>query len=241
MRHMAESLSADGRLLASVPNISHWYSRGRIALGLFNYDQRGILDRTHLRFFTRRSFLQLVRRCHLTQSQPTTRAFPSMCCCLRVTTSSSEPRQDSTRPSCGCGQPFSAISSCTNSRRPVPQLLRFSRVASRTAVAAGSRLAPAWRRWTRRWLRRRRVVVRRWVARTSQRRTTHVRKPSSARDRQQVRRQRSRTHRARHPRTTTRNPSRPSNQSVVLSTPASARRRRNSPESRRSSSSLVVW
>ena len=59
MRQMVDCLAESGRLLASVPNISHWYSRGRIALGLFNYDQRGILDRTHLRFFTRRSFLQL--------------------------------------------------------------------------------------------------------------------------------------------------------------------------------------
>lgn len=65
MRQMVDCLADSGRILTSVPNISHWYSRGRIALGLFNYDQRGILDRTHLRFFTRRSFLQLARRCHL--------------------------------------------------------------------------------------------------------------------------------------------------------------------------------
>jgi len=66
LRQMVDCLAPDGRVLASVPNISHWYSRGRIGLGLFNYDQRGILDRTHLRFFTRRSFLQLARRCRLT-------------------------------------------------------------------------------------------------------------------------------------------------------------------------------
>jgi glycosyltransferase involved in cell wall biosynthesis len=65
IRQMTDCLADSGVLLASVPNISHWYSRGRIVLGLFNYDQRGILDRTHLRFFTRRSFLQLARRCRL--------------------------------------------------------------------------------------------------------------------------------------------------------------------------------
>jgi hypothetical protein len=48
-----------GNVIASVPNFGHWYSRGRTALGLFDYDQRGILDRGHVRFFTRRSFERL--------------------------------------------------------------------------------------------------------------------------------------------------------------------------------------
>ena len=45
-----------GRVLASIPNFAHWYPRLRVATGRFDYDRRGILDRTHLRFFTRRSF-----------------------------------------------------------------------------------------------------------------------------------------------------------------------------------------
>ena len=48
-------LTRQGILIVSVPNFAHWYSRTRIALGQFDYDQRGILDETHLRFFTRRS------------------------------------------------------------------------------------------------------------------------------------------------------------------------------------------
>jgi hypothetical protein len=31
-----------------------------VAAGLFDYDQRGILDRTHVRFFTRRSFRRVL-------------------------------------------------------------------------------------------------------------------------------------------------------------------------------------
>ncbi len=53
-------LSPKGVVIASIPNFGHWYSRGRTALGLFDYDQRGILDRGHVRFFTRRSFHRLV-------------------------------------------------------------------------------------------------------------------------------------------------------------------------------------
>jgi len=49
-----------GVIIASIPNFAHWYPRGRTALGLFDYDQRGILDRGHVRFFTRRSFRRMV-------------------------------------------------------------------------------------------------------------------------------------------------------------------------------------
>ena len=54
-----------GAVIASVPNFGHWYSRGRTALGLFDYDQRGILDNGHVRFFTRRSFERLARNAGL--------------------------------------------------------------------------------------------------------------------------------------------------------------------------------
>jgi SAM-dependent methyltransferase len=55
-------ISPDGLAIFCVPNVAHWYPRFRMTLGLFDYDQRGILDRTHLRFFTRRSFRRLVER-----------------------------------------------------------------------------------------------------------------------------------------------------------------------------------
>jgi glycosyltransferase involved in cell wall biosynthesis len=52
-------LGPDGTLIASIPNFAHWYPRLRVMAGRFDYDRRGILDRTHLRFFTRRSFDRL--------------------------------------------------------------------------------------------------------------------------------------------------------------------------------------
>ena len=66
LREMTDCLGDNGVVLASVPNISPLVlARSDRSSALFNYDQRGILDRTHLRFFTRRSFLQLARRCRL--------------------------------------------------------------------------------------------------------------------------------------------------------------------------------
>jgi glycosyltransferase involved in cell wall biosynthesis len=55
------TLGERGLLIASVPNFGHWYARGRTALGLFDYDQRGVLDRGHLRFFTLRGFTRRLR------------------------------------------------------------------------------------------------------------------------------------------------------------------------------------
>ncbi len=48
------------RVLVSVPNFGHWYPRARVAVGRFDYDRRGILDRDHVRFFTKRSFERVI-------------------------------------------------------------------------------------------------------------------------------------------------------------------------------------
>jgi len=53
-------LAPGGSIVACVPNFGHWYPRLRVVLGRFDYDRRGILDRGHLRFFTRASFDRLV-------------------------------------------------------------------------------------------------------------------------------------------------------------------------------------
>ena len=47
-------------MLISVPNIAHWTMRLSLLFGFFEYTQRGILDRTHLQFFTKRRFESLI-------------------------------------------------------------------------------------------------------------------------------------------------------------------------------------
>jgi glycosyltransferase involved in cell wall biosynthesis/ubiquinone/menaquinone biosynthesis C-methylase UbiE len=61
LRDMRRVLRPGGQVLLSVPNFAHWYPRIRTTLGLFGYDRRGILDETHLRFFTRATLRRLVR------------------------------------------------------------------------------------------------------------------------------------------------------------------------------------
>jgi SAM-dependent methyltransferase len=61
LAEIREVLVPRGTLIASVPNFGHWYARGRVLLGLFDYDQRGVLDQGHVRFFTRRGLLRRLR------------------------------------------------------------------------------------------------------------------------------------------------------------------------------------
>lgn len=62
---IASRLAPGGQVFASVPNFAHWYPRGRVLAGRFDYDQRGLLDRGHVRFFTRKSFERLINQCGL--------------------------------------------------------------------------------------------------------------------------------------------------------------------------------
>ena len=55
------SLGPEGVVIVSVPNIAHLWIRAQLLFGRFNYADKGILDRTHLRFFTLTSFREFLR------------------------------------------------------------------------------------------------------------------------------------------------------------------------------------
>jgi len=59
------ALAEEGTIIASVPNVAHLWVRLQLLAGRFDYTDRGILDRTHLRFFTRRTFVDLLERAGL--------------------------------------------------------------------------------------------------------------------------------------------------------------------------------
>jgi 2-polyprenyl-3-methyl-5-hydroxy-6-metoxy-1,4-benzoquinol methylase len=61
LRQMTEVLKPGGEIVISTPNFGHWYARGRVVTGTFDYDRRGILDQTHLRFFSRASLRRLFK------------------------------------------------------------------------------------------------------------------------------------------------------------------------------------
>ena len=55
-----EILGRDGQLIISVPNIANISVRLMLLFGRFNYTERGIMDKTHLRFFTRKTARKMV-------------------------------------------------------------------------------------------------------------------------------------------------------------------------------------
>lgn len=54
-------LHPKGCLMISLPNVAYWKIRLHLLLGRFDYTESGILDRTHLRFFTRASAARMIR------------------------------------------------------------------------------------------------------------------------------------------------------------------------------------
>ena len=54
-------LRPGGSVIVSLPNVGLWSVRLSLMLGRFQYDDSGVLDRTHLRFFTRRSAVEMLR------------------------------------------------------------------------------------------------------------------------------------------------------------------------------------
>lgn len=53
-------LKKDGIMIISTGNVANLYIRLKLLFGNFDYEDRGILDRTHLKLFTLKTFRQLV-------------------------------------------------------------------------------------------------------------------------------------------------------------------------------------
>jgi GT2 family glycosyltransferase/tetratricopeptide (TPR) repeat protein/2-polyprenyl-3-methyl-5-hydroxy-6-metoxy-1,4-benzoquinol methylase len=62
LRKARSWLASDGRLIASIPNVKHHSVVRSLLEGNWTYMSEGLLDRTHLRFFTRREIEKLLHR-----------------------------------------------------------------------------------------------------------------------------------------------------------------------------------
>ncbi|MBU2785106.1 glycosyltransferase [Acidithiobacillus ferriphilus] len=60
LQRLKDHLTPDGKILISIPNIGHIGVFLELLSGDFRYREEGLLDKTHLRFFTRKSFLRLL-------------------------------------------------------------------------------------------------------------------------------------------------------------------------------------
>src|ERR1700694_4809854 len=60
LREYLNLLKDDGSVIVSLPNVGLWSVRFSLMFGRFRYDDSGVLDRTHLRFFTQRSATEML-------------------------------------------------------------------------------------------------------------------------------------------------------------------------------------
>jgi 2-polyprenyl-3-methyl-5-hydroxy-6-metoxy-1,4-benzoquinol methylase len=65
LRRYTSMLKPGGSVIVSLPNVGLWSVRLGLLFGRFHYDDSGVLDRTHLRFFTRANAIEMLRAADL--------------------------------------------------------------------------------------------------------------------------------------------------------------------------------
>jgi SAM-dependent methyltransferase len=66
LRNYLRWLKPGGSVIVSLPNVGLWSVRFAHLFGRWEYEETGVLDRTHLRFFTRKNARWLLGECGLT-------------------------------------------------------------------------------------------------------------------------------------------------------------------------------
>lgn len=59
LRRIKPRLSTNGQIIACVPNAQHWSIQVNLSCGFFRYANEGLMDRTHIRWFTRKTLIDL--------------------------------------------------------------------------------------------------------------------------------------------------------------------------------------
>lgn len=65
LRRFIPYLRSDGRVVVSIPNIANWTIRWELIRGRWNYTDNGLMDETHLHFYTRRTARELLESADL--------------------------------------------------------------------------------------------------------------------------------------------------------------------------------
>jgi SAM-dependent methyltransferase len=61
LRDARRLLSSGGHIIVALPNVLYWRLRIKFLLGEFKYEPTGIMDETHVRFYTFHSGMELLR------------------------------------------------------------------------------------------------------------------------------------------------------------------------------------
>lgn len=59
LKKIHKILPKDGSVVACIPNAQHWSLQVKLSVGDFRYEASGLMDKTHLRWFTRQTIVEL--------------------------------------------------------------------------------------------------------------------------------------------------------------------------------------
>lgn len=62
LNNIKKYLKDEGSILASIPNVMHYSIVKDLLQGNWSYQEAGILDRTHIRFFTKNEIIRMFER-----------------------------------------------------------------------------------------------------------------------------------------------------------------------------------
>jgi 2-polyprenyl-3-methyl-5-hydroxy-6-metoxy-1,4-benzoquinol methylase len=63
LKFLRSEISKECSIYASIPNIQHWSIIFGLISGNFDYADSGLLDRTHIRFFTKKTIISMFNNC----------------------------------------------------------------------------------------------------------------------------------------------------------------------------------
>jgi SAM-dependent methyltransferase len=63
LRRIRSVIPVHGNVAACLPNVQHWSLQVGLSCGDFRYQDSGLLDRTHLRWFTRQTLFEMFDQC----------------------------------------------------------------------------------------------------------------------------------------------------------------------------------
>ena len=65
LEKLKQLLNPNGKFIMSIPNISHGSIKLSLLANVFRYSEMGLLDKTHIRFFTRENIINLLTESNL--------------------------------------------------------------------------------------------------------------------------------------------------------------------------------
>ena len=62
LKQIRSTIATTGSVVTCIPNVQHWSIQARLSIGDFRYEKSGLLDQTHLRWFSRQTMIEMFNK-----------------------------------------------------------------------------------------------------------------------------------------------------------------------------------